>query len=58
MQQIQWRWRKTLTRAVSVTPAHHHPYWMKAVDADGRMQNIMTPDRPVSRGRIYRQHMC
>ena len=40
---------KNADAVVSVMPAHHHPYWMKSVDSEGRMQNFMTPDRPVSR---------
>jgi CMP-N-acetylneuraminic acid synthetase len=34
---------------VSVTPVDQHPYWMKQMDADGRLRDFMVPDRPAIR---------
>jgi CMP-N,N'-diacetyllegionaminic acid synthase len=34
---------------VSVMPVDHHPYWMKEVDADGRMRNFISIDPPILR---------
>ena len=34
---------------VSVTPAEHHPFWMKRLSEDGRMSDFMSSDVPVVR---------
>jgi CMP-N,N'-diacetyllegionaminic acid synthase len=43
-----WR-RMAADSVVSVSPAHHHPYHMKTVGADGRLAPFMVPERPVIR---------
>ena len=32
---------------VSVTPTHHHPYWLKRLDKRGRMSDFIPQERPV-----------
>ena len=32
---------------VSVTPAQHHPYWVKRLDDEGRMSEFVALERPV-----------
>jgi CMP-N,N'-diacetyllegionaminic acid synthase len=34
---------------VSVGPVQHHPYWMKTLDAGGRLRAFMTPEGPAAR---------
>ena len=34
---------------VSVTPVDYHPYWMKRLDAEGRIRDFITLDHPMTR---------
>ena len=40
---------KNADSVVSVTPAKHHPYWMKFVDSEGRASDFAPLVRPISR---------
>ncbi len=35
--------------AVSVCPVHHHPLWTKKIDAEGKLMNLLTPDKKYTR---------
>lgn len=41
--------QKKVDSVVSVTPVNHHPYWLKKVDDNGRMQDFVTLNQPISR---------
>ena len=38
---------------VSVTPAHHHPYWTRTVDEDGWLHDFLDQSTPI----LVRQHL-
>jgi CMP-N,N'-diacetyllegionaminic acid synthase len=46
---IQLHLAKKADGVVSVTPVEHHPYWMKRLDAEGRMRDFVTSNPPVWR---------
>jgi len=39
---------KQADAVVSVTPAIHHPCWMKLVDEEGRLKDFITPAQPIT----------
>jgi CMP-N-acetylneuraminic acid synthetase len=41
--------RNRADAVVSVTSVHDHPYWLKRLSPDGRMEDYIEQDRPVSR---------
>jgi CMP-N,N'-diacetyllegionaminic acid synthase len=46
---LELAWNRGADSVVSVSPVEHHPYWMKQIDAAGRLSNWTGPDCPVTR---------
>jgi CMP-N,N'-diacetyllegionaminic acid synthase len=40
---------KNADAVVSVTAVHEHPYWMKRIGEDGRLEDFVVQERPVTR---------
>ncbi len=41
--------QKQAEGVVSVSPVHNHPYWVKRLTDDGRLENFISPEQPITR---------